>query len=190
MFGKIPHNYKGGKPHCIDCNKVLKNIYAKRCEKCHHIFCSGKNHHNFQHGAFKCLICKKPYNRHKTKTKICRKCAKGKYHWLFKKFGKSANNFVHGNGYAPYPLKFNNLLKFKIRQRDNFMCQCCKRTEKQEIKKINRVLSIHHIDYNKENCKEDNLITVCNKCNSKANNNRNYWFAYYTYIIEHFITKN
>lgn len=33
--------------------------------------------------------------------------------------------------------------------------------------------------YIKQNCKEENLITVCNACNSRVNNNREYWYKYY-----------
>ena len=47
-----------------------------------------------------------------------------------------------------------------------------------------RKLDIHHIDYNKMNYKKDNLITLCLKCNIKANFNRNYWYAYYVYLME------
>jgi len=40
------------------------------------------------------------------------------------------------------------------------------------------------IDYDKTNCNEKNLISLCGLCNRKANYNRDYWFAYYSYIIE------
>lgn len=43
---------------------------------------------------------------------------------------------------------------------------------------------VHHIDDNKQNCKKNNLITTCNQCNIKANFNRDYWYAYFTYIVE------
>lgn len=36
-----------------------------------------------------------------------------------------------------------------------------------------------HIDYEKGNCKENNLISLCSQCNSRANFNRNYWFGYF-----------
>ena len=37
---------------------------------------------------------------------------------------------------------------------------------------------VHHIYYNKKNCKESNLITLCNDHNTKANYNRNFWKGY------------
>ena len=39
--------------------------------------------------------------------------------------------------------------------------------------------SVHHIDYNKQNCKENNLITLCLQCNNRVNSNRNYWKEYF-----------
>jgi 5-methylcytosine-specific restriction endonuclease McrA len=86
--------------------------------------------------------------------------------------------------------KLKNIARniIKIRKRDNFECQYCGLTEEQEIKKYNRVLCVHHIDYNKENCKESNLISFCLDCHSKTNGDkkldRDYWFVYCTYIIQ------
>ena len=51
---------------------------------------------------------------------------------------------------------------------------------KKHLKVYGQVLHIHHIDYNKENCQESNLITTCNQCNIKANYNRTYWKNFYS----------
>ncbi|NQU99405.1 MAG: HNH endonuclease [Parcubacteria group bacterium] len=40
-------------------------------------------------------------------------------------------------------------------------------------------LSIHHIDYNKQNNNPNNLISLCRKCHVKTNFNRNYWKYYF-----------
>jgi hypothetical protein len=37
-------------------------------------------------------------------------------------------------------------------------------------------LDIHHIDYDKNNLQENNLISLCQKCHGKTNFNREYWF--------------
>ena len=47
-------------------------------------------------------------------------------------------------------------------------------------------LSIHHIDYNKENNEITNLTSLCNSCHSKTNHDRDYWFAYLTYNIKEY----
>lgn len=98
--------------------------------------------------------------------------------------GDKHPNWQGGIGRLPYSFEFNSQLKREVRQRDNFTCQHCHKSEKEEIKDMDRILTIHHIDYNKQNCKRNNLITVCCSCNVKANFDRDYWFAYYTYIIE------
>lgn len=106
-----------------------------------------------------------------TKIKIS-KSLKGKY------IGKNSPNWQGGLSFLPYSLKFNCDLKRNIRERDNFICQECGREENKTD------LSIHHIDYNKENCDESNLISLCKPCHSKTNGNRDYWFAYFTYVME------
>jgi len=86
-----------------------------------------------------------------------------------------------------YPGIFGRTLKRRIKNRDNHICQGCFKTEKQEIKDIGRKLAVHHIDYDKFNCVDSNLITTCLKCNNIANGtkelDRDYWFAYYSYLI-------
>jgi len=93
-------------------------------------------------------------------------------------------NWRGGISFIPYTLKFNKKLKLKIRKRDNYTCQNCGIKEKAHIRKNKRVLAIHHINYDKQNSNSNNLITLCNICNCKANSNKDYWFAYYTYLIK------
>lgn len=92
--------------------------------------------------------------------------------------GNKHFNWKGGISFEPYSIEFNKQLKSKIKQRDNHQCQNpnCKGTYKR--------LSIHHINYDKNNCSEENLITICNSCNSKANFNREYWTALYQSQIE------
>jgi len=91
----------------------------------------------------------------------------------FDRFGKSNPNYIHGESRFPYPIEFSKKLKRRIKERDNGICQNCK-----DIGSI-----IHHIDYDKDNCVEINLVTLCNKCHSKSNFNRDYWYAFYSYKI-------
>ena len=50
--------------------------------------------------------------------------------------------------------------------------------------KEHNVLTLHHIDYNKNNCGPDNLITLCNSCNSQANKDRGWHKAWYQAILK------
>lgn len=91
-------------------------------------------------------------------------------------FKRSKNpNWQGGKSFEEYSHLFNQQLKDRIRVRDSFICQKCKTPELELIQR----LSIHHIDYNKKNCGEYNLISLCSKCNSEVNYNRNYWSNYF-----------
>lgn len=69
--------------------------------------------------------------------------------------------------------------KQDIRDRDSNMClnPYCNSPDKND-------LTIHHIDYDKKNCKPNNLITVCRSCNSKANKNRKWHTSWYRSILK------
>ena len=81
-----------------------------------------------------------------------------------------------GKSFEPYPLKWTNELREKIRSRDNYMCVIC------ISEQVNKKLSVHHIDEDKNNCDEKNLISLCLKCHIKIHNNQefkkqNLWIA-------------
>ena len=78
-----------------------------------------------------------------------------------------------------YPSEFNAKLKLRIRQRDNFTCQLCGKTEAEERLDKNRCLAVNHIDFNKLNCAEENLNTLCHLCNIKINWEREKWTKFF-----------
>lgn len=84
-------------------------------------------------------------------------------------------NWKGGITFEPYGIEFDKDLKDKIRERDNFTCQICS-IDEQNLK---RKLSIHHIDYDKQNNKEENLISLCNICHCKTEYNRLKWILYF-----------
>ena len=73
-----------------------------------------------------------------------------------------------GKSFEPYPLKWTNELRERIRLRDNYKCMIC--TSKQ----LNRKLCVHHIDEDKNNCDEKNLISLCLNCHNKLHNNKEF----------------
>lgn len=86
--------------------------------------------------------------------------------------GDKAANWRGGISFEPYCHKFNDKLKEQIRDRDNRTCQLCNEKEN------GRKLSIHHVSYDKPNC-VPNLISLCNRCNTKVNFNRDYWETFF-----------
>lgn len=96
------------------------------------------------------------------------KFKKGKEH-IFWKDGKSLE--IYGDSWSPQ-------LKERIKRRDNYKCQ------NPNCRKNSDILCPHHIDYNKHNCSESNLITLCKSCNSRANFYRNKWYEFYITLME------
>jgi hypothetical protein len=93
--------------------------------------------------------------------------------------GKKNPNWKGGIKTNPYPAEFDKFLKLKIRTRDNFTCCLCGRTEREELEELGYVLCVNHIDFNKKNCSERNLNTLCRRCNVKINREREYWTNYF-----------
>jgi len=84
-----------------------------------------------------------------------------------------------------YPEEFFKI-RYEIMKRDNFTCQICN----QYGNKSKNYLSVHHIDYNKNNNQEINLITLCKKDNIKSNFNRKNWIKIFQEKIINILTKN
>ena len=96
--------------------------------------------------------------------------AEGKISHTFKS-GEKHPNWCGGISSHPYPKEFDKFIKESIRIRDWNTCQIC---EKWGVVK----LSIHHIDYNKLNNFNHNLISLCKKCHAKTNFNRETWVKF------------
>ena len=79
------------------------------------------------------------------------------------------HNWQGGKSFEPYTTDWTHTLRQSIRERDKYTCQLCGK------KQGDRALSIHHIDYNKQNNEIKNLISLCISCHIKTNTNREYW---------------
>ena len=92
--------------------------------------------------------------------------------------GPGASNWKGGVSFETYCEAWRDKeYKQDIKNRDGNRClnPYCYKTD--------NVLTVHHIDYNKKNCKPNNLITVCRACNSRANKDRAWHKAWYQAII-------
>ena len=172
-------NYKHGKTHnnkCIDCGKHISFI-SKRCKSC------GQKHRHKDDIVIinHCMYCGKLIDNY---SKACQEC-----YWInilsAKWSGSNNPNWIKNRELLIYPLEFNDVLKESIRKRDGYICQNpeCNMTEEEHILTWDTELNVHHIDYNKKNCNEDNLITLCKQCNIRANYNRTYWRELYSNLI-------
>jgi hypothetical protein len=135
-------------------------------------------------------IGKKLSEEHKRKMSLSHKSQipwiKGKKHSLEtkKKISKRTrmeNNaqWLGGKSFEPYDQRFNNKFKRFIRKRDNQICMLCN-THRE---KLNRALSIHHVDYDKLNTIKENCLALCVACNSKVNYNREEWIIFFRSLL-------
>ena len=212
--GKSGCNYQGGsiKVECSFCHKTLsreKNQLNDNNRYFCNIKCRGKyqsgyivgeNHPNFGKRfpeTIKRMKENNPMRDERNRKKVSKTLKrlfkegiwnprKGTHHTIETRLKQSLAKGGNGVDLADprYPGIFGKALKQRIKDRDNHTCQCCFQTEEQEIKDTGKGLSVHHIDYNKFNCVDNNLITACLYCNNIANGDRDYWFAYYTYLIQ------
>jgi 5-methylcytosine-specific restriction endonuclease McrA len=170
------------KKYFCECGKeITKN--TKHCQECYGKSIAGENHYNYKHGKTRnniCIDCGKHITFYGVR---CHSCAEKQ------RIGKLAPGYIHGKGYESYPVEFNDELREIIRKRDNYTCQNCSMTEGEHLIVRERILDIHHIDGNKENNNKENLITLCNSCNVRANFNKEHWQEFYTNLIRNKINR-
>ncbi len=93
--------------------------------------------------------------------------------------GENHYNWKGGISAEPYcDVWIDKEYKESIKERDNYTCQnpfcLCD----------NSNLCVHHVNYVKKDCKPNNLITLCNSSNSKANKDRWMWQDIYERVIK------
>jgi len=95
-----------------------------------------------------------------------------------KRSGPGHPNWRGGIACEPYcEIWVDKIYKNDIKIRDNYMCL------NPVCNGLNKVLSIHHINYNKKNCHPSNLITLCRSCNGRANKDRIWHQSWYQTIM-------
>jgi hypothetical protein len=175
LFGVMGKNNPNYGRKCSFKTKEKISIAAKKRFK------NPKNHPKYKDGRtlkkYYCIDCGIRITRQR---KRCGSCATKKQ----LKNPKNNPAYIDGRSRFPYPIEFNGALKYKIRERDNFECQNCGMIEEEHIVVFGQVLHVHHIDYNKFNLEETNLITTCFSCNLRANYNRNFWEKHYSEKIK------
>ena len=83
----------------------------------------------------------------------------------------------------PYSFDWTVHLKEKVKIRDGYICQLCGKSEEEEVRRIGRRMPVHHINYDKQDCSMENLITLCCSCNGKCNTRREYWTRFFQRLL-------
>jgi hypothetical protein len=91
------------------------------------------------------------------------------------KRGEKSPAWNGGSSFLPYSPEFGKRIKKYIKTRDGYACQICGKGTR---------LSVHHIDYDKLNTDEHNLISLCQSCHGKTIYNRDSWKMFFKGMIE------
>lgn len=186
FWAKIPKKLVLIEKYCKICRLPIL-VKAKDCALKVDFYCSkecgriGATNKNIKHSLAKriwlnCTTCGTPLllpNSRKLCNNYCSPtCSKiGHIKHLS---GENSPHFIK-DLQRYYPIVFTGQLRRYIRDRDNHKCQLCGKLEQNNCRK----LDVHHIDYDKQNCDEDNLISLCINCHVSTNHNRNYWQYYF-----------
>jgi len=93
--------------------------------------------------------------------------------------GKRNPNWKGGINENKYDRFFCNRFKASIRKRDNNICILCLVGRE----KLNRALSIHHINYDKHLSVPQNCVSLCDCCHGKTGSNRKHWINLFQGIL-------
>ena len=180
MYGKLGKNHpRYKKKHTKATRNKMSKAKKGKNNNMYGVHKFGKDSPNYKGGLIEkiCETCGNEFfvapsvlKRNINNGKFCSRSCYAK-----SRIGENNPNWKNGIAYEPYAPSFNRQLKDRIRVRDNFICQLCGVPELE----CDTKLAVHHIDYDKKNCREDNLISLCHICHSKTNGNRKYWTNYF-----------
>ncbi len=78
--------------------------------------------------------------------------------------GANSPSWQGGKSFEPYPTRWTFALREAVRNRDGRQCRNCGKVEIDNGKR----LSVHHVDGNKRNLLEHNLISLCVACHGRV----------------------
>lgn len=146
--------------YLVECNSCLKHfeIQGFKFNEGKGSFCSKRCYGDYKMvGRIKvrCVQCRSIFENKRTRSrKYCsQKCMGEAY--------RNEGNPCWRGGIArlPYKHDFKDKLKKEIRERDNYTCHICKKTN---LKSFDA--HVHHLDGNKMNSDKNNLVVVCRWC--------------------------
>ena len=164
------------------CGELRPDMDAN-CRKHRYIkghWIRGKGNPHYKDGSRMpkpCSVCGKMLSGSAScKTGMCKSCS------MKNLFSNPENNpnWKGGISFEPYPVEWKESLKEFIRERDGHICQICSVHQDDYWRK----LDVHHIDYDKDNLLETNLISLCSSCHTTTNGSRDFWYVYLTGMIQ------
>jgi 5-methylcytosine-specific restriction endonuclease McrA len=180
-------NWKGGliPKTCAICGKAyqVKRVHSssRYCSlKCVGISQRGRSIcENVAKVTKACEICKEPYTVFRSHAHRHRCCSKRcSFHLRSIITKDDANpNWNGGLSRLPYPWNFKDISR-RIIERDNGVCQNTHNCSGSDHR-----MTAHHINYDKLDCRDENLICLCSSCNSKANFDRAIWMMFYQLVM-------
>ena len=94
--------------------------------------------------------------------------------------GEKAHAWRGGISFEPYCPKFTKEFKERVRAFFGYKCQICGHVWQEG----ERLLAVHHVNYNKNTCCNDDIplfVPLCfQPCHTKTNHNREMWLEYFT----------
>lgn len=182
-IGKSPWN-KGKHSAQVPWNKGKKGWLSEIQRE--HIRQSNKNRKSWNKGKHN-IYSKETIEKIRAARKLQQSWNKGKTGVYSKEViekmsaahsGDKSHFWKGGISHNPYSVDWNKSLRRSIRERDRYACQLCGELQS------DRAFSVHHIDYDKNNCNPTNLITLCIKCHTKTNANREFWKSFFSENLE------
>jgi HNH endonuclease. len=181
-FGSENPNWKGGE-RILACMVCRSEFQVRPCRAAKAKCCSLKCWNDFQKASNStkgirkkewvekvCRWCSQTFELPPARARVVHFCSrKCQFTWRSERHSGERNpNWNGGTRSEEYPASFYDIRR-KILHRDGFTCAVpmCRSTSSK--------VCVHHIDYDKKNCVETNLISACPSCNSRANFSRLLW---------------
>lgn len=168
-------NYRGPNTKCNTCGKpIRKSPHDFKVSRFH--YCSQECYHRGESYRVRRIVsilicdqCRKKFeNKHHSKTR--RFCSRKCFEKWYSENHRGENSHSWKGGVSPYPAEWNEKLRRKIRHRDGYKCQDCGlylNPQTRDRKYERYALDVHHINGDKRNCSDSNLVTLCHSCHLK-----------------------
>ena len=174
---KMSHYLRFGSRFCSrKCQGIRKRIELK-----------GANSPKYNQISFQCIICGKEFFRKSSKISKAKTCSNSCRYKLLSlvNSGKGNPSYTHGKSNEPYPLEFTKDFKNRIIIRDGEVCLTCGISRAKHKEKTGFDLHVHHIDFDKSNLIDSNLMSLCMSCHGKTQKRpTEYWIDYYTKVMK------